>query len=436
MKKLFFRFVSIILVLIVAGIVSLNILSRTPRSEVPGLSALHLLPARGFSYALVFSRENLIKEFLDSDTLSEGFYRLSARYLLKSYYSTSYSMVLKNAIGKYVVYASYRDGSFMLITKPRFRLKLLRHFLRGDKKDYANFTIRKAGLLYYYFVEDYLVITPDLNLLKISCDIAKGKRKSSVYDNVGYIDNHDFTLITRVNKPLIVLDPLVFGLSKDRFSLKARPVSSVIFDAIKKDNMLDSLPVSNVFWGIKIPYLELYDAYVSHYPDDALNLAACLWDIGGSGFVWYDISNNFLISLDARVPEERLVSDIFAYLKLKEEVDGLVMDTLLDIYVFKDNNNNSRYFLKYFEGVDENKFVFTNSQMLLNAFDKATYQKEDGFMNFKGIPGYFLSDVPYLDSIVSWYIRSDSLLNTAWKLSIKEYRTDFYIKGRKYSFID
>ncbi|GEM_PF-4861757 len=430
MKKLFFRLISIVFTLSIGLLIALHILSRTPQSRVPGLTPLHLIPSRGFSYAVIFTQEKILKAFLGNDTISESFYRLSSTFLHKSYYSVRYSMVLKNALGKYVLFASYKNGAFVLVTRPRFRLKLLRYFVNSEKKDYDGITVYKMGSIYFYFVEDYLVITPDLDILKLSCDIVSGERKGSVFDNAGYPDNYDFSMIVNIRKPLLSFNPLVFGLKKDKMVIRVKPLSSVIFDAIKGD-LPDSLPVAPVFLGIKIPYLELYDAYVSHYPDDALDLSACFWDMGGSGFLWLNENGDFLFSLDARVPEERMVSDIFTCLKLKKKADRVIIDTLSHTYVFK-KGDFSAYFLKYIVDVEKNRFILTNSRVLLNAYESAQYEKKDGFINFVKIPEYLLPASSYMDSIIDWYVKADSLKNKRWMLDFKEYRTEFYIEGRRY----
>lgn len=407
-------------------------MSRTQRAKIPGLTPFHLLPWRGFSYAVVFSQERLIKDFFSEDTISAGFYKKVSRYLLKNYYYAKYSIVIRNMIGKYVLFASYNNGSFVLITKPRFRLRLLRYFLGGDKEYYSGILVRKIGYLYLFFVEDYLFITPDIDILKTSCDIVNGKRKVSLYDNTGYIENYDFSFIINVKKPLIEAKPIFIGMNKDKIIIRAKPVSSVFFDAIKKGKMVDSLPVSNVLLGMKVPYLELYDAYVSHYSNDELELSSCLWDVGGSGILWINNYFNYLFSLQVRVPEERLVSDIFMYLKLREKADRVVKDSLTNLYIFS-KNNIPIYFLEYSPDVSKERFIFTNSSVMLEAYKNSKYEKYDGFINLTFTPQRFFPVPPYMNEIINWYFERDSLKNTRWILDFKEYKTEIYIEGRRNS---
>ncbi len=432
MKKLFIQFILTIFILFIASLVILHVLSQTPDSKVPGLTPLHLIPSRGFLNAVIFSNEHIIKEFWVDDSISDTFYRYASSFLPASFYSVKYSMLVKNAIGKYVVFARYNDGSFILVTKPRFRLKLLRYFQSGEKKDYEGIPTYKTKDLYYYFVEDYLVITPNLELLKRSCDIAVGKRMGSVFDDVGNIDDYDFTYIFQIKDALLVLDPVVLGISRDKMFIKAKIASSVIFDAMKGGNLPDSLPKTRVFLGLGMPYLELYDAYVSHYPNDELDLASIFWDIGGNGFLWWDGASGFLISLLARVPEERLVSDIFTYLKMKDRADSVVPQPALHLYAFK-KGDSTCYLLQYINGVNENRFVLTNKKSFYDAFGKHEYTKDDGFLYLGNDFGFVLKKSSYLNSLINWYMEKDSLNNTDWRLDIKEYRKGLYIEGKRSS---
>ncbi len=407
--------------------------SRTPSAKVPGFTALHLLPERGFRYAVLFSNKKIIKSYLAIDSLNGWFYLKASDVLQKSPYIVKYSQIVKNAIGKYVLYAGYVRNHFMLITRPRFRLKLLRGFIGGEKKVYNGIVIKRIGKLYFYFVEDFLVMTDDIDLLRNSLDIALGKKRGSVFDEVGGIDEYDFVLLLNAYQTdLVKIQGVIIEINQGKILIKGNLESSVIKDAIKRGSLCDSIPYSGNFVAIKLPYLELYDAYVSHYPEDELNLSAVLWDIGGTGFLWYEPDGHYLISLSSRVEKERLMRDIFTYLKEKGKSDMVLTDPSMNLYYFT-KRADTVYILKTEPALNQNMFVFTNSVKLFNEYEKAQYIKDDGRMHLANSEflNVFVDFPEQLKKLLDFYVKSDSLIPSEWKLELKEYKESIFIKGKR-----
>ncbi len=432
MRKLFFRFISLLFVFFILIVILLHLFSNTPSAKVPGFTSLYLLPDRGFKHAIIFSNEEVVKNYITHDSLGEWFYAAASGYLKRGLYTVKYSMIVKNAIGKYVLYATYNNGSFMLISKPRFRLKVLRGFVGGEDSEYEGIPIKKIGRLYVYFIEDYLVMSPDVNLIKSSIDLALGKRRGSVFDNTGPLEEYDMVVLSDYSGKLLKISPFVIGLNHKKLVIKGSLASSVIKDAIKRGKLPDSIPSADVFLMMKIPYLELYDSYVNYYPDDKLDLSAVLWDAGGEGYLWYDRNGNFLVSLESRVEEERMVQDIFSYFKEKGKVDRVLIDTTGHVYRFM-KGDNSMYILKYIIGLEHSRFVFTNSKDLFEKFNRAKYVKFDGRISLKNID--FLKSIfqfsPVEINLIDKYMVNDSIVPSVWNLEFKEYKEGLLIKGKK-----
>ncbi len=432
MRKLFIRVVTLLILLSILTIILLHILSQTPSAKVPGFTSLHLLPERGFKHAVLFAREDIIKDYISQDSLSKWFYMYASDLLEKSPYSVQYSMVVKNAIGKYVLYAKYENNQFILVTRPRFRLKLLRNFIGGDEDEYSGITIKKIGRLYFYFIEDFMVMSDNVDLIKSSVDLALGKRRGSIFDEVGSLEEYDFVIIDNYNGKLFKIHPLVLGMNHKKLVIKGNPVSSVIKDAIKRGKLSDSIPYAGTFFAIKIPYLELYDSYVSYYPDDDLGLSAILWDMGGSGFLWYEPNGDYLFSLSSRVEKERLMRDLFVYLKEHSEVNRVVPDTSMDVYRFM-RGDTTVYILNYNPEINNGRFIFTNSVLLYDKYRTSGYVKDDGMLNLKN--GSFLKIIhgfSYMErGLIDFYFRNDSIVPSTWKLDMQEYKEGLLIKGKR-----